>query len=61
MKKFFKYFSALLLIGIIYFFYALYPKFDIVSGFTSKSIATHHFLAGRSLEYVQKLLQLFLE
>ena len=53
MKKFFKYFSVLLLIGIIYFFYALYPKFDIVSGFTSKSIATHHFLAGRSLEYIQ--------
>ena len=53
MKKIFTYFIVLLLIGVAYFFYALYPKFDIISGFSSKSIASHHFLANRSQEYTE--------
>jgi len=41
---------GLVLLGIIaYLYFTLYPKFDIVSGFSSKSIASHHFLAGRSV------------
>ena len=45
--------TGFVLIGVIYFFYALYPKFDIVSGFSSKSIASHYFLAGRSQAYTE--------
>jgi CubicO group peptidase (beta-lactamase class C family) len=48
MKKILKYILAILLIAIVYVYFTLYPKFDIVSGFSSKSIASHHFLANRS-------------
>ena len=54
MKKILKYIALILAIGIAYFFYALYPKFDIVSGFSSKSITSHHFLAGRSVPFTEK-------
>ena len=54
MKKILKYLAVVLLIGIIYFFYALYPKFDIVSGFSSKSVASHHFLAKRSQKLTEE-------
>ena len=48
MKKALKYLLTILLIAIVYAYFTLYPKFDIVSGFSSKSIASHHFLANRS-------------
>ncbi len=54
MKKILKYFALIVLIGLIYFFYALYPKFDIVSGFSSKSIASHHFIAKRSQQLTEE-------
>jgi len=54
MKKYIKYIALILLIIIAYFSYTLYPKLDIVSGFSSKSIASHHFLAGRSVEMTIK-------
>jgi len=51
MKKKFKIIAVALILFIAYFFYVLYPKFDIVSGFSSKSVSSHHFLAGRSVKY----------
>lgn len=53
MKKALKIFFAIIVIGIIYFVFAIYPKFDIVSGFSAKSISSHYFLAGRSQEYTE--------
>ncbi len=54
MKKTLKIVTVIVLLGVSYFFYALYPKFDIVAGFSSKSIASHYFLAGRSQEFTEK-------
>ena len=48
MKKTLKIVILLLLIGITYFYYTVYPKLDIVTGFSSKSVASHLFIAGRS-------------
>jgi len=45
---------GIILIGTLYFFYALYPKLDLVSGFSAKSVASHYFLAGRSQEFTEK-------
>ncbi len=54
MKKLIKYLAFLILIVAGYFIYTTYPKLDIVSGFSSKSIASHLFIANRSQEYTEK-------
>jgi CubicO group peptidase (beta-lactamase class C family) len=48
MKKIFKVLISIFLLFIIYFYFALYPKFDIISGFSSKSIASHLFISNRN-------------
>ncbi len=53
MKKILKYLLPIIVIAIVYVAYTTYPKFDIVSGFSSKSIASHHFLAKRSQEMTE--------
>lgn len=47
MKKLLKYLLAILLIVVVYLYFTIYPKFDIVSGFSAKSVASHYFIAGR--------------
>ena len=54
MKKIFKPLFALLLLGVFYFSFFIYPKFDIVAGFSSKSVASHLFIAKRSQEQTEK-------
>lgn len=54
MKRLFKFFAFLLLIVGAYYAYTIYPKLDIVSGFSSKSVASHLFIADRSQEYTEK-------
>jgi len=54
MKKLIKYFVLLGLIVIAYFGFTTYPKLDIVSGFSSKSVASHLFLAGRDQAFTEK-------
>ncbi|MBF7092023.1 serine hydrolase [Flavobacterium sp. ALJ2] len=55
MKKILKLLVLLLLLVIIvYFRFTTYPKLDLISGFTSKSIASCHFIDNRSLESVEK-------
>ena len=54
MKKFFKIFAVLLLIVLIYFRIAIYPQLDLISGFSAKSIASGHFIDGRSLETIEQ-------
>jgi CubicO group peptidase (beta-lactamase class C family) len=54
MKKILKLLVLLLVIIIVYFRFTTYPKLDLISGFTSKSIASCHFIDNRSLESVEK-------
>ncbi len=54
MKKFFKFLGFAILVLIIYVGFTTYPKLDIVSGFSAKSVASGHFIDGRSLEIIEK-------
>lgn len=54
MKKFFKIFAVLLLITLVYLRIAIYPQLDLISGFSAKSVASGHFIDGRTLETIQK-------
>lgn len=54
MKKFLKLVGIALLIGIFYIGFTTYPKLDLISGFSAKSIASGHFIDGRSQEMIEK-------
>ncbi len=54
MKKYLKYIALIILIIFGFFRITLYPKFDLVSGFSAKSIASHYFLANRSQKFTEK-------
>lgn len=54
MKKIFKFLGIAILLFIIYIGITTYPKLDIVSGFSAKSVASGHFIDGRSLEIIEK-------
>lgn len=54
MKKFLKIFAVILLILLVYLRIAIYPQLDMISGFSAKSVASGHFIDGRSLETIQK-------
>ncbi len=53
MKKFLKVLSVILLIVLVYLRIVIYPQLDLISGFSSKSVASGHFIDGRSLEIIQ--------
>jgi CubicO group peptidase (beta-lactamase class C family) len=54
MKKFFKFLGFTLFIFLIYFGYTTYPKLDLISGFSAKSMASGHFIDNRSQEMIEK-------
>lgn len=54
MKKIFKFLGVALLLFLIYFGYTTYPKLDLISGFSAKSVASGHFIDNRSLEMIEK-------
>jgi hypothetical protein len=54
MKKFFQILGLATLIGLTYFGFTTYPKLDLISGFSSKSLASGHFIDNRSQEMVEK-------
>ena len=54
MKKIFKFLGLALLIAIVYLGFTTYPKLDLISGFSAKSIASGHFIDGRSQEMIEK-------
>ena len=54
MKKFFKYLGLALLLFIGYFGFTTYPKLDLISGFSAKSVASAHFLDNRSIDLIEK-------
>ena len=54
MKKFLKVFAVLLLIALVYLRLEIYPQLDIITGFSAKSVASGHFIDGRTLETIQQ-------
>jgi CubicO group peptidase (beta-lactamase class C family) len=54
MKKILKIFAAAALLFLIYFGYSTYPKLDLISGFSSKSLASGHFIDNRSQDLIEK-------
>jgi hypothetical protein len=54
MKKFFKLIIVVSILCLIYFGYTTYPKLELISGFSAKSIASGHFIDGRSQDFIEK-------
>lgn len=54
MKKIFKILGVALLVFLVYFGYTTYPKLDLISGFSAKSMASGHFIDNRSQEMIEK-------
>jgi CubicO group peptidase (beta-lactamase class C family) len=54
MKKIFKIFGFAALLFVVYFGYITYPKLDLISGFSAKSMASGHFIDNRSQEIIEK-------
>ncbi|MGH2666568.1 serine hydrolase domain-containing protein [Flavobacterium sp.] len=54
MKKIFRFIGLVLLAAIIYYGFVTYPKLDLISGFSSKSIASGHFIDNRSMKTIEE-------
>ena len=54
MKKIFKIFGFAALLFAVYFGYITYPKLDLISGFSAKSMASGHFIDNRSQDIIEK-------
>jgi CubicO group peptidase (beta-lactamase class C family) len=54
MKKVVKFGALIVLVGLIYFGFTTYPKLDLISGFSAKSIASGHFIDHRSQELIEQ-------
>lgn len=54
MKKFFKVLGLAVFILIFYVGFTTYPKLDLISGFSAKSVASGHFIDNRSQEMIEK-------
>jgi len=54
MKKIIRLLALVLLIVVFYFGFTTYPKLELISGFSAKSIASGHFLDNRSKELIEK-------
>ena len=53
MKKILKYFIAIVLLLLVYIVAKNYPRLDIITGFSSKNVASGVFFAGRTQESVE--------
>ncbi len=54
MKKVFQFLGLVVLAATIYYGFETYPKLDLISGFSAKSVASGHFIDNRSLDLIQK-------
>ena len=54
MKKILRLLALVFLIVLFYFGFTTYPKLELISGFSAKSIASGHFLDHRSKELIEK-------
>ena len=53
MKKLLQLIGFASLITVFYFGFTTYPKLDLISGFSSKSMASGHFIDHRSQELIE--------
>lgn len=53
MKKIFKVLGVIALVLLFYFGFTTYPKLDLISGFSAKSITSGHFIDNRSLATIE--------
>jgi CubicO group peptidase (beta-lactamase class C family) len=54
MKKLLKIIGLLLLVLLVYLRIAIYPQLDLISGFSAKSVASGHFIDGRTVETIEQ-------
>ena len=54
MKKAFRFIGLVVLATVIYYGFETYPKLDLISGFSAKSVASGHFLDNRSVVLIEK-------
>ena len=54
MRKSVKIIGLLFLLALLYIGFANYPKLELISGFSAKSVASAHFIDHRSLDLIQK-------
>jgi hypothetical protein len=54
MKKFFKVVGFAIIVALVYLSFTNYPKLDLISGFSAKSIASGHFIDNRSQKMIEK-------
>lgn len=54
MKKVFKILGIVFLLVILYFVFTNYPKLELISGFSAKSVASGHFIDHRSLKLIEE-------
>lgn len=54
MKKIFKILGIAVLLFAIYFGYVTYPKLDLISGFSAKSMASGHFIDNRTQDIIEQ-------
>ena len=53
MKNFFRILGITLFTGLVYVVFINYPKLDLISGFSAKSVASAHFADGRTLQMIE--------
>jgi CubicO group peptidase (beta-lactamase class C family) len=54
MKKIFYVLGFTIFLAVFYFGFTTYPKLDLISGFSAKSMASGHFLDNRSQDMIEK-------
>jgi len=54
MKKILKLLVLVLVLAFLYFGFTTYPKLDLISGFSAKSVASGHFIDNRSVALIEK-------
>jgi CubicO group peptidase (beta-lactamase class C family) len=54
MKKIVKYSLLFVVLGLVYVVYTNYPRLDIITGFSAKSVCSCTFEAGRDLESIEE-------
>jgi CubicO group peptidase (beta-lactamase class C family) len=54
MKKATRIIGAILVLTLIYIAFTYYPKLELISGFSAKSVASAHFIDNRSMDVIEK-------
>jgi CubicO group peptidase (beta-lactamase class C family) len=54
MKKYFKVGVFVFFLFLVYFGFTNYPKLELISGFSAKSVASGHFIDNRTLDVIEK-------